>query len=99
MKRNLAKSGGTIFSEKVLLELVDKGIPRDTAYRWVQRHALKVGRDGGELKEELSRDAEIRRVLPAQELERLWGVEHHLANVDLIFRRVFHGSSRSNAPG
>jgi len=62
----------------------------------VQRHALKVGRDGGELKEELLRDAEMRRVLSVQELERLWGVEHHLANVDLIFRRVFHGSKRSN---
>jgi adenylosuccinate lyase len=96
MKRNLAKSGGTIFSEKVLLALVDKGIPRDTAYRMVQRHALKVGRDGGELKEELLRDAEIGRVLSAQELERLWGVDHHLANVDLIFRRVLHGSKRSN---
>jgi len=95
MKRNLAKSGGTIFSEKVLLALVDKGIPRDTAYRMVQRHALKVGRDGGELKEELMRDPEMRRVLSAQELERLWGVEHQLANVDLIFRRVFHSSKRS----
>jgi adenylosuccinate lyase len=90
MKRNLAKSGGTVFSEKVLLALVDKGIPRDTAYRLVQRHALKVGRDGGDLKQELLQDPEIRRTLSAQELEQVWGVQHHLANVDLIFRRVFH---------
>jgi adenylosuccinate lyase len=90
MKRNLAKSGGTVFSEKVLLALVDKGIPRDTAYRLVQRHALKVGRDGGDLKQELLQDPEIRRTLSVQELEQVWGVQHHLANVDLIFRRVFH---------
>ncbi|MET0501670.1 MAG: adenylosuccinate lyase [Candidatus Binatia bacterium] len=90
MKRNLEKSGGTVFSEKVLLALVDKGIPRDTAYRLVQRHALKVGRDGGDLKEELLQDPEIRRALSAQELEKVWGVKHHLTNVDLIFRRVFH---------
>ena len=90
MKRNLEKSGGTVFSEKVLLALVDKGIPRDRAYRMVQRHALKVGRDGGDLKKELIQDAEISRYLPAQEIEKVWGVKHHLANVDLIFRRVFH---------
>jgi adenylosuccinate lyase len=89
MKRNLAKSGGTVFSEKVLLALVDKGIARDDAYRMVQRHALKVGRDGGDLKEELLRDEEIRRTLSAKEIEEVWGVKHHLANVDYIFRRAF----------
>jgi adenylosuccinate lyase len=90
MKRNLEKSGGIVFSEKVLLALVDKGIARDAAYRMVQRHALKVGRDGGDLKEELLRDAQIRRYLSAKEIEKVWGVKHHLANVDYIFKRVFH---------
>jgi adenylosuccinate lyase len=90
MKRNLEKSGGTVFSEKILLALVDKGVGRDTAYRMVQKHALKVGRDGGDLKRELVSDAEIRRYLSAKEIDAVWGVEHHLANVDFIFRRVFH---------
>jgi adenylosuccinate lyase len=90
MKRNLEKSGGTVFSEKVLLALVDKGMPRDTAYRMVQRHALKVGREGGDLKEELLQDSEIRRHLTAEEIEKVWGVKQHLANIDYIFRRVFH---------
>jgi len=90
MKRNLEKSGGAVFSEKVLLALVEKGVARDTAYRIVQRHALKVGKEGGDLKRELLQDAEIRRHLTAQELEASWGVKHHLANVDFIFRRAFH---------
>ena len=90
MKRNLEKSGGTGFSEKVLLALVDKGIPRDTAYRMVQRHALKVGREGGDLRRNCFGIPEIRRTLPAQEIEKVWGVKHHLTNVDFIFRRVFH---------
>jgi adenylosuccinate lyase len=90
MKRNLEKSGGTVFSEKVLLALVDKGMSRDSAYRLVQRHALKVGREGGDLKEELLRDPEIRHTLAAQEIEKVWGVKHHLTNIDFIFRRVFH---------
>jgi len=89
MKRNLEKSGGAVFSEKVLLALVEKGIARDTAYRMVQRHALKVGKEGGDLKRELLQDAEIRRHLKPKEIEAIWGVKHHLANVDFIFRRVF----------
>ena len=89
MKRNLEKSGGAVYSEKILLALVDKGVARDTAYRMVQKHALKIGRDGGDLKRELVSDAEIRRYLSAKEIDAVWGVEHHLAQVDFIFRRVF----------
>lgn len=89
MKRNLEKSGGTVFSEKVLLALVGKGIARDVAYRMVQRHALKVGKEGGDLKRELLEDGEIRRSLSPKEIEAIWGVKHHLANVDFIFRRAF----------
>jgi len=90
MKRNLEKSGGTVFSEKILLALVDKGVARDSAYRMVQKHALKVGREGGNLKHELVSDPDIRRYLSAEEIDAGWGVEHHLANLDFIFRRVFH---------
>ena len=89
MKRNLEKSGGAVFSEKVLLALVDKGVARDVAYRMVQPHALKVGKAGGDLKRELLGDAEIRRHLSAQEMDKLWGVQQHLTHIDLIFRRVF----------
>ena len=89
MQRNLAKSGGTVFSEKILLALVDKGVARDDAYRMVQRHALKAGKEGGDLKRELLADGEIRGYLSVEEIEAAWSLEHHLANVDLIFRRAF----------
>ena len=89
MKQNLEKSGGAVFSERVLLALVDKGIARDNAYRMVQRHALKAGKEGRDLKRELLQDGEIRRYLTAKEIEAIWGVKHHLANVDFIFRRAF----------
>jgi len=90
MKRNLEKSGGAVFSEKVLLALVDKGIARDTAYRMVQRHALSIAKNGGDLKRELVEDPEIRQHLSSEEIDAIWGVKHHLKNVDMIFRRVFH---------
>jgi len=89
MRRNLQKSGGAIFSERVLLRLVDKGIARDRAYRMVQRHALKVGKEGGDLKRELMSDPEIRRYLSAREIEDSLDLKHYLKNVDTIFKRVF----------
>jgi adenylosuccinate lyase len=89
MKRNLEKSGGAVFSERVLLALVEKGVSRDAAYRMVQRHALKTARDGGELKGDLLKDQEIMSYLSASEVEAVWGLKHYLANVDFIFRRVF----------
>ena len=89
MRRNLERSGGVIFSERVLLRLVDKGLSRDVAYRMVQRHALKAARDGGDLKREVSQDPEIRRYLSRRDIEQIWDLQHYLKNVDVIFNRVF----------
>jgi adenylosuccinate lyase len=90
MRRNLQRSGGAIFSERILLRLVGKGIARDQAYRMVQRHALKVGKEGGELRRELLGDPEIRRYLSARDIEDCLDLKHYLKNVDTIFKRVFH---------
>jgi len=89
MAHNLAKAGGAGLAGQGLLALVGKGVARDAAYRMVQPHALRVGKEGGDLKRELLADAEIRRYLSAQEIDDLWDVKHHLANIDVIFRRVF----------
>ncbi len=90
MKRNLDKSGGVICSEKVLLRLVDKGLSRDGAYRIVQRHALRVQKEGGDFKREILEDPEARRYLSSKEIEEIWGFKDDLKNVNLIFQRVFH---------
>ncbi len=90
MIRNMQKSGGAIFSERILLKLVAKGIARDQAYRMVQRHALKVGKEGGELGRELLADPEIRRYLSPADIDDALDLKHYLKNVDAIFKRVFH---------
>lgn len=90
MRRNLERSGGAIFSERVLLRLVDKGLSRDVAYRMVQHHALKVGKNGGDLKREILKDREMRRHLSVSDIEQIWDLKHYLKNVDFIFHRVFH---------
>ncbi|MBI4525163.1 MAG: adenylosuccinate lyase [Deltaproteobacteria bacterium] len=89
MKRNLEKSGGAFFSQRVLLRLVEKGLSRDEAYRIVQRHALKAGKNGTDLRGKLLEDPEVRRYLPLREIEQIWDMKHYLRNVDLIFNRVF----------
>src|SRR5689334_10179557 len=64
MAANLARTSGAVFSEQVLLALVRKGVARDQAYRWIQRHALA----GGDLAKALAGDAEVRAHLSAEEL-------------------------------
>ena len=89
MRRNLDKSGGAIYSERVLLRLVGKGLARDRAYRMVQRHALAVTQYGGDLRQALLDDPEIRRYLTAGEIREIWDLKPYLKNVDAIFKRVF----------
>jgi adenylosuccinate lyase len=97
MKRNLQKSGGAIFSEGVLLKLVEKGLSRDEAYRMVQRHALKAVKNGGDLKKELLGDPKLKPYLSRKELEEIWDLNHYLKNVDFIFQRVFKESPGERA--
>ncbi len=94
MRRNLEKTGGAIFSERVLLKLVEKGLSRDAAYEIIQRHALKAARDG-DFKRELLEDPQVNRYLSPGEIEEIWDLKDYLKNVDYIFDRVFHASTGS----
>jgi adenylosuccinate lyase len=73
----------------VLLELAKKGVSREQAYEWVQRHALRSQAESRDFKALLATDPEISRVLSAAELERAFDLEHQLRHVDRIFERVF----------
>jgi adenylosuccinate lyase len=84
MMANLERSGGAVFSEQVLLALVRKGVARDQAYRWIQRHALV----GTGLLERLRDDPEVSRHLTGEELASLFDITHHLRNIDALFARA-----------
>ncbi len=84
MARNLAQLGGAVFSEHVLLALVQRGVPRDQAYRWVQRHALA----GGDLGAALAADPDVSRHLGPEELRTLFDMDHHLRHIDHLFARA-----------
>jgi len=89
MKANLEKTGGMIFSEGVLLKLIQKGLSREEAYRLVQRAAFRTMRGKRDFQGVLLRDRSIRKYLQPQELRQCFDLSHSLRHVDAIFRRVF----------
>lgn len=91
--RNLALTGGLFNSQRVMLALTQKGLSRNEAYELVQRNAMKVWQEGGQLKEQLMNDPDVMKHLTAQELEHLFDLHFYVRHVETIFSRVFGKSS------
>lgn len=87
MRRNIDLTQGLIFSQRVLLALIQKGLSREEAYRLVQQHALRAGKEGKSLLDLLRSDGEIGSYLSSPELAKLFDVEFYLRYVDEIFAR------------
>ncbi|MBM7624332.1 adenylosuccinate lyase [Sporohalobacter salinus] len=88
MMENLEKTSGLIFSQKVMLELVNKGLLRDDAYELVQRNALKAWEGEKHFKDYLAADEEILKYLTEKEIDRIFDYDYHLKNIDEIFIRL-----------
>jgi adenylosuccinate lyase len=89
MRRNLDRLGGLVHSQRVLLALTQKGVPREDAYRLVQRSAMKVWQEGADFRELLLADPDVRKHLSAAEMAASFDLGYHLREVDTIFARVF----------
>jgi adenylosuccinate lyase len=89
MLKNLNLTRGLVFSGQLMLALTQKGISREDAYIYTQRNAMKVWDEGGEYKDLVMNDAEIREKLSAEEVEKVFSYEHYLRNVGIVFERVF----------
>lgn len=87
MKNNLEKTGGLIFSQRILISLVDKGISRKDAYSWVQRNAMKRWLKDEDFKDNILKDEDIKKYLSDKEIEECFDYEYYLRNVDLIMAR------------
>jgi adenylosuccinate lyase len=92
MQENLGRSRGVVFSGTILLELARRGVPREQAYEWVQRNALRSFDEKRDFKQLLLDDADVTRVLPPAEIERAFDLSEQLRHVDEIFHRVFAAS-------
>lgn len=86
MLKNTDKFGGIVFSQKVLLKLVDKGLTREEAYRLVQRNALNAFENDSDFKANLLNDKEI--PLTPQEIEEIFNKDEFLKNIDEIYKRI-----------
>jgi adenylosuccinate lyase len=89
MLANLNLSRGLIFSESVLIKLVDHGLTRENAYSLVQRNAMKAWEKKEDFKKVLMEDPEILAHLTIQDLEETFDIDYALRWTDAIFERVF----------
>jgi len=88
MKHNLELTKGLIFSQRVMLALIDKGLSRQKAYELVQRNAMKSWKGNKNFLSLLKADSEVITSLPSGELEPLFDYQYYLRYVDDIFQRL-----------
>lgn len=88
MLANLERSGGLIYSQRVLLALVDAGLSRDAAYRIVQRHAMATWRREGVFRELLAGDPEASAQLGESDLDELFDPSFFVRHADAVLKRV-----------
>lgn len=89
MRENLNLTRGVIFSQMVLLKLIEKGMSREAAYAVVQKHAMRAWKTGKEFKALLLKDREVTACLSRKELDAVFRVENFLGHIDFIYKRVF----------
>lgn len=87
MEHNTNLFGGIVYSQKVLLKLVDKGLTREDAYRVVQKHALDAFENNGDFKANLESDDEVLKLLSKEEIEECFDRNAYLQNIDKIFEK------------
>ncbi|EKB1219771.1 adenylosuccinate lyase [Listeria monocytogenes] len=88
MKRNMDRTLGLIYSQRVLLALIDKGLAREAAYDVVQPRAMEAWEKQVPFRELVEQDATITENLSAEEIADCFDYNYHLKNVDLIFDRL-----------
>jgi len=98
MRRNLELTGGLVYSQRLLLALVEKGAQRKESYEAVQRNAMASWRGGGALQELAGKDPFISQHLKNSEIAACFSPKYYLRHLDQIYRRVF-GRDRQRSPG
>jgi adenylosuccinate lyase len=89
MRHNLELTGGLVYSQRVLLVLAQAGMPRDDAYKVVQRNAMAAWKERGSFLERLKGDPDLKQWLSADQLDQLFDPSYYLRHVEDIFQRVF----------
>jgi len=88
MAANLVRTRGLIFSQRVLLELMRKGLSRQKAYDLVQRCAMRSWKEGSDFKENLLADKGVLRYFKREDLDKIFNLDYYLRHINKIYRRV-----------
>jgi adenylosuccinate lyase len=88
MKRNIELTKGLVFSQRVMLALINKGLGRQKAYELVQRNAMKAWKENKSFLSMLKADPEVSTTLPQSELEALFDYQYYLRYIDDVFKRL-----------
>lgn len=88
MKRNMSATFGLIYSQRVMLKLIDKGMTREEAYDLVQPKTAYAWDNQVQFRPLLEEDPAITSVLSKEDIDDAFDYRHHLKNVDTIFKRV-----------
>jgi len=89
MLRNLESTRGLVFSGQLLQDLVEKGMPRDDAYKAVQENAMAAWESETSFRDRVASDPRITKFLAPKDLEHTFDLQRQLRFVDQIFARVF----------
>ncbi len=89
MLRNLNATKGLVFSGQLLQDIVEKGCPRDEAYKLVQEHAMAAWETESDFRARLAADPRVAKYMDAAALDRTFDLQRQLRYVDAIFTRVF----------
>jgi len=89
MLANLNMTRGVIFSQMVLLKLIDKGMSRENAYAVVQKNAMKSWQEDSDFKRLLLEDDEVMSYLNTEDINTVFRIENFMGHIGLIFNRVF----------
>ncbi len=88
MLKNTNKFGGIVYSQRVLLKLIEKGLTREEAYRLVQRNALDAFENDGDFRINLLNDKDVEKLLTPSEIDMIFNKDDFLKNVSKIYSRV-----------
>ena len=90
MFKNLNLLRGLVFSQPLMLALVEKGLTREEAYVIVQEMAMQVWKDETlQFKNLVKKNSKVTEILSDEEIEKIFDVKTYLKNVEAIFERVF----------
>jgi adenylosuccinate lyase len=98
MRENLEAAGSLVYSQRVLLALVEAGLGRDEAYRLVQRNALRAQNEGGDFRTLVESDPDVAGRLDPETLRRSFDLDDLLRHSTAIFDRLTELETATREP-